>query len=192
MEQEDDKMQNQYFLQICLLLAWFSHFEGFTEWWMLPVCVYVRAFALTQYHWTPDNNIKSCSNGTQTVSMSDPWALLIHSLIDNLCSRRCMGPFISVCVCAPLKQQYASCNNVVTCPVGIVCCWVMICVRVCVCVCVCLCQMHQTCWQVISWAKASHWGIITRSHTHTNTEGGQLLSNLNSLAGHCDCIASVC
>lgn len=57
------------------------------------LCESTCARALAQYRWPPDN-IKPRSNGTQPVSMTDPWVLLIHCLIDNLCSRPCMGPFM--------------------------------------------------------------------------------------------------
>ena len=159
MEQENDT-QNQYSLP-----CWWDHR-------MMNVCVCLSLFAcVSQYHWTPDN-IKSCYNGTQTVSVSGPWALLIHCLIDNLCSRPCMGLFRIVCV----RQCAHIFNSNVLHPTV---CWparwalsvvgLFLCVCVCVCVCVCICQMHKTCWQVISQAKASHWGIIARSHTHTHT-----------------------
>lgn len=78
------------------------------------------------------------SNGAQTISMSGPELLLIHSLIDNLCSRLCMVPFTFVCLCAPSERQYCSCNSRVTICLLRYCLWLGD-----VCVCVCGWQMQQ-------------------------------------------------
>lgn len=128
--------------------------------WMMNACTYINEQSKVSLWWYTSLSVWPPDTPNT-------------SLIAILCSEVCMLPFT---VCAVLfqtsllfLQQY--------------------CGPACVlCVCGCVRKMHETCWQVINWAKASHLG---HDHKVTLAGGGGCDSDYPSLGACCDCIASV-